>query len=112
MSLRLLILLCLLPLAAVAADFGDTWGTAERESAFYRIVNVPIPEGVYLEAGSFVTLPDGRLAVGTRRGEIMLITGAFDEHPRPRIERFAGGLDEVLGLACRDTRTVESGIGV
>ena len=87
---------------ALAEDLGDTWGTAERESAFYRIVNVPIPEGVYLEAGSFVTLPDGRLAVGTRRGEIMLITGAFDEHPRPRIERFAGGLDEVLGLACRD----------
>ncbi len=25
-------LLCLLPLAAVAKDFGDTWGTGERET--------------------------------------------------------------------------------
>ena len=87
---------------AVAEDLGDTWGTADREAAYYRIVNVPIPEGVYVEAGSFVTLPDGRLAIGTRRGEILLVSGAFDEHPRPRIETFASGLDEVLGLAYRE----------
>ena len=87
---------------AAAEDLGDTWGTADREAAYYRIVNVPIPEGAYLEAGSFVTLPDGRLAIGTRRGEILLVSGAFDEHPRPRIETFASGLDEVLGLAYRD----------
>ncbi len=87
---------------ATAAEFGDTWGTAEREAEYYHIVNIPIPPDLYIEAGSFETLPDGRLAIGTRRGEIILVTGAFDEHPRPRFERFATGLDEVLGLAWRD----------
>lgn len=85
-----------------ADDFGDSWGTAEREAAYYRIVDIPMPEGVYLEAGSFDSLPDGRLAVGTRRGEILLLRGIDDPHPRPQIETFASGLDEVLGLAWRD----------
>ncbi len=98
------ILLCLfLSLATAAAeDLGDTWGTTDREDAYYRIVNIPLPDGVYLEAGSFVSLPDGRLAIGTRRGEILLLSGADDDHPRPRVDRFASGLDEVLGLAHRD----------
>ena len=79
MSLRLLTSLCLLPFVATAADdFGDTWGTAEREAAYYRLANVPMPEGLYLEAGSFVSLPDGRLAVGTRRGEILLFSGVSE----------------------------------
>ncbi len=102
MNFRLLIFLGLSLVTAAAEDLGDTWGTAEREAAYYRIVNVPIPEGVYVEAGSFVTLPDGRLAIGTRRGEILLVSGAFDEHPRPTFQTFASGLDEVLGLAYRD----------
>jgi hypothetical protein len=52
--------------SASAQDLGDTWGTGEREAAYYRIVNVPLPEGVYLEAGSFVSLPDGS-ALGAGR---------------------------------------------
>ena len=103
MSRFLLIFLCLLPLLATAAEeFGDSWGTAEREAAYYRLVNIPMPEGVYLESGSFVSLPDGRLAVGTRRGEILLFTGVGGENPSPKVSTFASGLDEVLGLAWRD----------
>lgn len=73
-----------------------------REEAYYRLVNIPMPEGVYLEAGSFVSLPDGRLAVGTRRGEILLFTGIDAARPKPTVTRFAEGLDEVLGLDYRD----------
>jgi hypothetical protein len=102
MRLRFLILLGLGLVAAKAEDLGDTWGTAEREDAYYRLLNVPVPEGSYVEAASFDSLPDGRLAIGTRRGEILLMSGAFDEHPRPTVERFAAGLDEVMGLAYRD----------
>jgi glucose/arabinose dehydrogenase len=103
MSLRFLKSLYLLPLVVIAAgEFGDSWGTAEREAAYYRLVNVPMPEGVYLEAGSFVSLPDGRLAVGTRRGEILLFCGVGDENPSPKASTFASGLDEVLGLAWHD----------
>lgn len=103
MNFRFIISMCVLPCAAAAAEsFGDSWGTAEREAAYYRIVDVPLPAGVYLEAGSFVSLPDGRLAVGTRRGEILLLSGIGDENPRPTVSTYASGLDEVLGLAYRD----------
>ncbi len=102
MKRRFSILLCLLPWSAVAEEFGDTWGTAERESAYYRLVDIPMPKGVYVEAGSFDSLPDGRLAVGTRRGEILLFSGLGEERPKPVITTFASGLDEVLGLAWRD----------
>ena len=88
--------------AAGAQDLGDTWGTAEREAAYYRLVNIPMPDGRYAEVGCFTTLPDGRIAVGTRRGEILLLTGADEEHPRPRATTFASGMDEVFGLAYRD----------
>ncbi len=88
--------------ALLAEDLGDTWGTADREAAFYRIVNVPMPEDVYVEAGSFVSLPDGRLAVGTRRGEILVFSGVSADTPKPTVSTFASGLDEVLGLAWKD----------
>ena len=43
-----------------AQELGARWGTAERERAYYRIVELPIPEGLVVEAGAFATLPDGR----------------------------------------------------
>ncbi len=98
----LTLVLLLLASSAIAAELGDTWGTAEREAAYYRIVNLPIPEDTNIEAGSFATLPDGRLAIGTRRGDLFLVSGAFEKHPRPTFKKFASGLDEALGLAYRD----------
>ncbi|HAK80688.1 MAG TPA: hypothetical protein DCM71_28230, partial [Runella sp.] len=38
------------------------------EEDFYKIVTPPVPEGILLEVGGMTTLPDGRLAIGTRRG--------------------------------------------
>ena len=77
--------------------------TAAREAEFYRISTVAVPEGVVLEVGGLETMPDGRLAVATRRGDVWLI-----ENPgstgggRPHFSRFAQGLHEALGLAYRD----------
>jgi len=87
---------------ATSQKLGGTWGTGAREGEYYRIVDLGIPKDLGIEAGSLCTLPDGRLAVGTRRGDIYLIDGAFDEVPRVRLHRFARGLDEVLGLGYRD----------
>jgi len=91
-----------LAFTAAAQDLGDEWGTAGREADYYRIVELPIPESHHIEAGSFEALPDGRLAIGTRRGDIYLVEGAYEKHPRPTFTKFASGLDEVLGLAWRD----------
>ena len=85
-----------------AQTLGEYWDTAEEESKYYRIVDIPVPEELALEAGSLEILPDRRLAIGTRRGEILLVQGAFDENPNPTFDRFAAGLDEVLGIAYRD----------
>jgi len=87
---------------APAQELGDAWGTANAEAEHYRIVELPIPRELALECGSFVALPEGKLAIGTRRGEILIVDGAFEPLPQPEITTFAAGLDEVLGLGYRD----------
>ena len=88
--------------SAPAQELGDAWGTANAEAEHYRIVELPIPRELALECGSFVALPEGKLAIGTRRGEILIVDGAFEPLPQPEITTFAAGLDEVLGLGYRD----------
>ena len=74
----------------------------DREAEFYRMTDVPMPPDAVMEAGSILSLPDGRLAVGTRRGDIYFATGADAVSPAPRWKLFATGLTEVFGLAWRD----------
>ena len=77
--------------------------TTATESDYYRIVTLPIPEDVILEVGGLDVLPDGQLAVSTRRGDIWLIKNPTMEGPaRPEFKRFAHGLHEALGVAYRD----------
>ena len=86
----------------LAETLGEYWGTAEEESKYYRIVEIPFPSEMALEAGCFEVMPDNRLAIGTRRGEIYLVDGAFDKNPRTTFSRYASGLDEVMGMSFRD----------
>ncbi|MGI9244332.1 MAG: DUF7133 domain-containing protein [Verrucomicrobiales bacterium] len=83
-------------------DLGEMWGTAEEEAEYYRLIDVPIPPEVPMRPGSFEILPDGRLAVGTRRGDVYFVSGAFDTPPAPKFELFASGQDEIFGLSWRD----------
>ncbi len=85
-----------------AEDVGESWGTADRERAYYRIVDVPMPKGEEIEAGAFTTLPDGRIAVGTRHGDIFFVSGVDAAKPEPAYQLFATGLDEIFGLAWKD----------
>ena len=71
-------LAALLATATQAQPLGDMWGTAEAEADYYRVVDLPMPEELAIETGSFELAPDGRLAIGTRRGEIYFVSGAFD----------------------------------
>jgi len=73
------------------------------EADYYKIVTLPIPEGVVLEVGGMDVLPDGQLAVSTRRGEVWLVKNPSMTGPaRPEFKRFAHGMHEALGLAYRD----------
>ena len=97
-----LVICTLLVAPAKAEEVGDRWGTAEREREYYPIVNIPIPQEIVIEAGAFVTLPDKRVAVGTRYGEIYIIEGVDEKKPNPKYHLFATGLDEIFGLAYKD----------
>lgn len=88
----------LLPSMARAEPLGDEWGTGEREAEYYKITEIPVPAPHFIEAGCFATLPDGRVAVGTRRGDIFLVEGLSAPHPLPTFQKYAAGLDELLGL--------------
>ena len=55
-----------------------------------------------IEAGAFCLLPDGRMAVGTRHGEIYILSGIDEKKPNPSYHLYATGLDEIFGLAYKD----------
>jgi glucose/arabinose dehydrogenase len=88
-------------IAATAAAQGNK--KPDPEDEYYKILRFETPPGEVLEAGAIEIMPDGKVAVGTRRGEIWLIENAYDPDPtKAKFKRFAHGLHEVLGLAQKD----------
>ena len=78
-------------------------GNAATEADYYPITTFPTPPGTALEVGSVELLPEGKLAIGTRRGEIWIASGAGSKDPAAiSYQLFASGLHEVLGLAWKD----------
>lgn len=73
------------------------------EEQYWRLAEIPLPEGVMIEGGGLDFLPDGRLAVCTRRGFVYLVDGlAADDPSQATFQRFASGLHEPLGLGVID----------
>jgi hypothetical protein len=91
-----------IPFCLLAEDIGEMWGTAEEESKYYKIVNIPIPGKTVVETGNFDFLPDGRLIIGTRYGDIYFVDGAFNKKPQAKFHKFATGLDEIFGVNYKD----------
>ena len=94
-----------------AEDLGAMWGTAAAEAKYYPVVDIPIPSTVPMRPGGLEVLPDGRLAVGTRRGDIYFVTGAFATPPKPAFQLFATGQDEIFSLAWRDGAMISTSFG-
>jgi len=112
-SIRFIPLAAALALAPqlFAEELGEMWGTAKEEAKYYPIVSIPIPPEVPMRPGSFEILPDGRLAVGTRRGDIYFIKGAFESTPAPEYHLFASGQDEIFGLSWKDGAMTATSFG-
>ena len=73
---------------------------AETEDDYYKILRFDPPANEVLEAGAIEIMPDGRIAVGTRRGEIWMIDNAYTDNPKDaKFSRYAHGMHEILGLA-------------
>ncbi len=76
---------------------------APTEEDYYRMIKIPIPEGIVLEAGGLEVMPNGKLAVSTRRGDIYMVENAFKETgDDAKFTLWAEGLHEVLGLSFAD----------
>ncbi len=71
----------------------------------YTVTPYNIPEGIKLEASGMAVMPDGKLAVSARKGEVWLL-----DHPEADpanaeavgYRRFASGLHEPLGISYHD----------
>src|SRR5262245_48339287 len=89
----LIVLLC-------CGVFARAQGRSEDD--YYRLIRFPIPQHIALEAGALEFLPDGTLAVATRRGEVYLIDKPLAENAdEASFKLFASGMHEVLRLAWR-----------
>ena len=99
-------------------------GPDPAEAEYYKITTLPTPAGTALEVGSVELLPNGKVALGTRRGEVWIAsnaqnataqgvwnaeTSAFEADPTApkdaqiQYERFAEGQHEILGLTWKDS---------
>lgn len=75
---------------------------SDEESDYYPLATLPIPTNVVLEAGALQLMPDHRLAVSTRLGDIFFLDGVMEDVPtNVRYSHFASGLHEVLGLTTK-----------
>jgi hypothetical protein len=83
--------------ALAAATFAAT-----SESDYYKITTFETPKETAMEVSSIELLPEGKLALGTRRGEIWIVSGAGSSPDQVQFQRFASGMHEVMGLAYKD----------
>ncbi len=88
--------LLLIPLLA-------TTTLAVEQSDFYIREEIPLPKGEIMEIGSVALLPDEKVAVATRRGDIWICSGAYaDDISKVTWKKFAHGLHEPLGMFWKD----------
>ena len=84
----------------VSLFYYDNAYSQQRESDYYQINQIYVPEEISLEVGGLAFNDKGQLGVSTRRGEIWLIMNP--ETPKSEYIRFAHGLHEPLGLLYHD----------
>jgi len=78
---------------------------ADKPQPAYTVTPYAIPDGIKLEASGLALMPDGRLAVSSRRGEVWILDHPEADPSKPEqvgFHRFATGMHEVLGLAWHD----------
>jgi cytochrome c551/c552 len=74
-----------------------------KEDEYYSIVTMSVPDDILLEVGGLTTLPDGRVAMSTRRGDVWMVENPYGADGKtPKYTLFASGLHEALGLAYKE----------
>lgn len=71
-----------------------------KESDYYVVQDLNTSKDIELEVGGLATMPNGQLAVCTRKGDVYLITpSSLQENKVSSIRKFASGMHEPLGIA-------------
>ena len=82
-------------LSVLTVFLGFNSNAAEQD--YYKLTTIPFPKDLKLEISGMAALPDDRMAIAIRKGEVWiaekLSTG------QPVYKKFASGLHEPLGLA-------------
>ena len=74
-----------------------------KEAEYYKLETFTPPPDCVPEVGAIENLPGGKVAFGTRRGEIWIVSNALDpDISKAKFTKFAEGLHEILGLAWKD----------
>lgn len=88
---------------AISVQSPAASGSDPKEAEYYKIESFAPPQDCVAEVGSIELMPDGKIAFGTRRGEIWTVENAFDaDITKAKFTKFAEGLHEILGLAWKD----------
>jgi len=73
------------------------------QEEYYLRQQIPTPPGEIMELGSIALLPDKQIAVSSRRGDVWICKGAYDEDlSKVTWKKFASGLHEPLGMFWKD----------
>lgn len=100
--MKRIIIICLV-LGTFLSSTAQPGKPLPKEDDYYKIITLPTPEDMLPEVGGVTTLPDGRIAVCTRRGDVLIVENAYMEGgTSPRFKLFASGLHEPLGLSYKD----------
>ncbi|MEX2233058.1 MAG: c-type cytochrome [Cyclobacteriaceae bacterium] len=92
-----------LALPTVAITLFSVYAFAQEipdEADYFPILPVLSPQNALLEVGGLTVMPDGNLALSTRRGDIFIVENPSSSTPYFR--KFASGLHEVLGLVYKN----------
>ena len=64
---------------------------------------IPLPEGEVMEIGSIALMPEKKIAVTSRRGDLWICEGAYEEDlSKVKWSLFARGLHEPFGMFDKD----------
>ncbi len=79
--------------------FSAALANAATQSDFYLRQEIPLPPGEVMEIGSIALMPEQKIAVTTRRGDLWICSGAYaDDLTKVTWKKFAENLHEPLGM--------------
>jgi len=73
------------------------------QSDYYLREPIPLPPGETVELGSIALMPEKKIAITTRRGDVWICSGAYEKDlSKVTWSKFAEGLHEPLGAFWKD----------